>query len=166
MGSPSSLACIDWRACTRCAAPTIAHISRNITRGSLSTKASSGSRSRTNSCTQSPGFSVYRTSEALPNGSPCIRTPRTSLCWSVPRRGSWRPPVTIGDGWSGLRDGGRRLYGDPPRPAGSGRRDHGLEDPLPTLKRRSLSSSRRPKNAGRTRTQTPVGGRAAEGTHR
>jgi len=44
-----------------------------------------------------------------------------------------------------LRAGGRRLYGDPPRPAGSGRRNHSAEDPPLTYRSHTLIQIRRRK---------------------
>jgi len=43
-----------------------------------------------------------------------------------------KPPTVSVSSWPGIRDGGCRLNGDAPRPADSGRRDHGLEDPPST----------------------------------
>jgi hypothetical protein len=52
-----------------------------------------------------------------------------------PDRAASKPPVACTRSWLGLRDGGLRLYGDPPQPAGSGRCDLGLEDPPSTHSR-------------------------------
>jgi hypothetical protein len=83
------------------------------------------------------GGSFEKLEEWLPTEAPLPQLQGSpTLAWQVDwslHSPAWELPFADVRSWPGLRDGGRRLYGDPQRPAGSGRCDHGPEDPPSTL---------------------------------